>query len=666
MPYTLTRSNGTTLAIIQDGSIDNSTDITFVGKNYAGYGQTVNENFVKLLENFANSRQPAKPVPGQIWFDSGTLKVKFYDGSNFKALTSLSTATNRPSNLVIGDQWFDTVDKKLYVYDGTDFTMIGPEKSQNVLQSSLSTTSIPRAGNSPAQALQLGIGTGAGSTVAILSQTPITPDPASDVVLNQHFYNIQQGINLPGTSYPGAGIPNTSFNFTDQTHSAVQKYAAVPNPANPWIFYGGSSSAWGLIEADDAGGFNFYDSKSYVRRSEFGAYDGPIVINNDAGITIGLNRIIKLHVTNNYTGNLSNLNGQKINFNTTVNNTLTNVLSLDYNAGTLVVLPNPTQIVDLGATGAWFNNGYVKTLNASSLNTSTTGIISGVWTLSAGSQIVGGSVIATLATTSTNSTKLESYLKDGMTFVHAEIDDVINSAGSIVQRDPYGLVRATGIKASLTGTSVVKGNWIIDPAGGTFQATALLGVVGGAYAAADTTATNGTIVQRDAIGGVNATIVTTPWLKAGPLTSSSGKITGAWVLDGSSTLEATYADIAERYAADDVYYPGTVLVVGGEKEVTVTRTRANTKVAGIVSTNPAFKLNGSAGEDDTHPYIALKGRVPCKVFGIVKKGDRLVSSTHAGCAEAFTPGDDPGAVLGIALADNFVLDQATLIEVLVK
>ena len=109
--------------------------------------------------------------------------------------------------------------------------------------------------------------------------------------------------------------------------------------------------------------------------------------------------------------------------------------------------------------------------------------------------------------------------------------------------------------------------------------------------------------------------------------------------------------MAERYASDAVYAPGTVLVIGGSAEVTVTTQRANSAKAGIVSTNPAYTLNADAGNDDTHPLIALAGRVPCMVIGPVKKGDLLVTSSRPGFAESAQGGDSPTAVLGRALAD---------------
>ena len=81
MAYQVDRFNGTFLVSVDDGTIDTTTDIRFVGKNYAGYGEVQNENFLHLLENFANTSAPPKVLTGQIWYDSGNKKLKFYDGN---------------------------------------------------------------------------------------------------------------------------------------------------------------------------------------------------------------------------------------------------------------------------------------------------------------------------------------------------------------------------------------------------------------------------------------------------------------------------------------------------------------------------------------------------------------------------------------------------------
>lgn len=132
-------------------------------------------------------------------------------------------------------------------------------------------------------------------------------------------------------------------------------------------------------------------------------------------------------------------------------------------------------------------------------------------------------------------------------------------------------------------------------------------------------------------------------------THDLGTATEQWNTIYGHAVEATYADLAERYAADAPYEPGTVLVFGGEAEVTTTTMLSNTKVVGIVSTEPALKMNSAAGNSQTHPYIALKGRVPCKVIGKIEKGDLLVTSDKAGYAKASLGVPMIGTVIGKAI-----------------
>jgi hypothetical protein len=150
---------------------------------------------------------------------------------------------------------------------------------------------------------------------------------------------------------------------------------------------------------------------------------------------------------------------------------------------------------------------------------------------------------------------------------------------------------------------------------------------GTTYISASTSSQATTIAQRDISGSLYAT-----------------------VFNGVAT-SARYADLAERYEADAVYEEGTVLVIGGDKEVTITEKYSDTRVAGIVSKNPAYMMNSEAGTDETHPYIALKGRVPCKVVGTINKGDLLVTSTFPGYATATTH-PDVATVIGKALGNQ--------------
>lgn len=130
MAYQINKTDGTILAAVADGQLDDlSSDITLIGKNYSGFGETINENFVKLLENFASTSPPERPIRGQIWFDVGEAKIKVYSGNGFVPVSSATIATTQPLNLGVGDLWFNSTDKQLYFYDGSTTILLGPDYS---------------------------------------------------------------------------------------------------------------------------------------------------------------------------------------------------------------------------------------------------------------------------------------------------------------------------------------------------------------------------------------------------------------------------------------------------------------------------------------------------------------------------------------------------------
>ena len=127
-----------------------------------------------------------------------------------------------------------------------------------------------------------------------------------------------------------------------------------------------------------------------------------------------------------------------------------------------------------------------------------------------------------------------------------------------------------------------------------------------------------------------------------------------------TAAQAQYADLAEKFAADQDYEPGTVVVFGGEQEVTVAQNSADTRVAGVISTNPSYLMNAqiiAAHSVD----IALQGRVPVKVIGPVSKGDLMVSAANGHAQAMATP--PVGSVIGKSL-QNFSGDRG-VIEIVV-
>ena len=128
----------------------------------------------------------------------------------------------------------------------------------------------------------------------------------------------------------------------------------------------------------------------------------------------------------------------------------------------------------------------------------------------------------------------------------------------------------------------------------------------------------------------------------------------------AQSTTALYADVAERFAADEIYAPGTVVELGGSAEITRVQTDASDRVFGVISTRPAFTMNGGAGDDDTHPPVAMTGRVPVIVTGVVSKGDRLISAGD-GVARAALPGEATAFnVIGRALASKSTADIGTV------
>jgi hypothetical protein len=130
MAYQINKTDGSIVSTVADGQVDQlSTDLTLIGKNYSGFGEALNENFIKLLENFSGTTRPSKPIRGQVWFDSSELKLKVYSGSEFLPVSSATISSTQPSSLGVGDLWFNDIDRQLYFFDGTNTILLGPAYS---------------------------------------------------------------------------------------------------------------------------------------------------------------------------------------------------------------------------------------------------------------------------------------------------------------------------------------------------------------------------------------------------------------------------------------------------------------------------------------------------------------------------------------------------------
>jgi len=447
MAYTINLTDGTIFATVADGTINTSSSMILVGKNYAGYGEFLDENFIHLLENGANTTAPGAPLTGQLWWDKSSNTMKVYNGTTFKTISAATASASTPTSNVTGDLWFDTTNQQLKVYNGTSFILVGPASTS-----------------------------GQGTSGAIV--TTITDNVAVDHVVVQLFVNntIVGIISKDATFTPQVAI--TGFATIGP---GIQLSSTVSNA----LFRGTSTNAQQLDGIASTG---------FIQRNVNQTTTGTLGILNDSGLSVGADSDARIIIT-----------------------------------GSDVFLRNQTQDGNLTFQ---VNDGGVNTT-------------------------------------------------------------AINING------------ATGVPG-VTGLTNLNGNGV------------------------------------------------------GNLGSSTGYFNTVF----ATATTALYADVAERFAADTVYEPGTVVELGGSAEITKSISELSDNVFGVISTRAAFTMNHGAGSDETHPPVAMTGRVPVCVTGSVRKGDRLVSAGN-GLARAALPGEATAFnVIGRALEDRQATDEG-MVEAIV-
>ena len=570
MAYQVDKFNGAFFVSVEDGTIDTTSDLRFVGKNYAGYGEVQNENFLHILENFANATAPPKVITGQIWFDSANKKLKFYDGSRFKLAGGAEVSTTAPSGLSTGDFWWDSAAKQLYAWTGTEFALIGPEASPD-LGSSIVSASVVKGT----------VGTAVGphtilkviaddKVIGIFSKTAFTLDNAQNAI--DDFTVVKKGFTLAKSQ---TGISTDDF-----------------------VMWGTANNAARL------GGFA---ADQYLKQGE-NSFTGEVKF-FDPGFTVGDGNDFRLRVEGGDEVIVENRLGNPITFRITVVET-TDERDVAVITSTGVV-PGNDNAYALGASGSRWSNVYATT-HTGNLVGNVTGNSSGVHTGNvlasdntvminaatkqigfAGANIVGtltGSVTGT-ASAATNASRLND--------LDPSITVPITATATIPIRNTSGNILANqfiGIADKTDRTFIDKTDAVVDPAWND-------AVTSTKYRTARLTATAYSIAARDSGGNIAA------------------------VLFQGTATSARYADLAEKYLADTEYDVGTVMVIGGDAEVTAST--YGELAIGVISENPAYMMNS---ELEGGVYVALKGRVPIKVKGAVRKGDRLVAGDQ-GCAQ---------------------------------
>lgn len=412
-----------------------------VGKNYAGYGEFLDENFIHLLENGSNTVAPGAPLVGQLWWDKSANTMKVYNGTVFKTIGSATASASAPTSNVTGDLWFDTTNQQLKCWNGTTFILIGPA--------------------------------GDPATAEVVIET-IADNLSVDHVIIRF---VIESVSL--------AIMSKDATFTPQL--AITGFATIGPGINLSTTV---ASALFRGTATDSQTLDGLDSTSFMRSDAAATNNTSISITADAGLTVGASN-----------------NGRLL------------------ASGSDIVVRNQTSNGDLNL----------------SVN-------------------IGGS-----QTTAVN--------VDGA-----------------------------------TGSTGVRG-----------------------------------------ITNLNANAV-------GNIGSASTYFNTVF----ATATTALYADVAERFHADETYAPGTVVELGGPNEITISQSDLSENVFGVISTRAAYLMNAGAGTDATHPPVAMTGRVPVRVIGTVRKGDRLVSA-GAGLARAARREEITAYnVIGRALRDKTTTEEGTV------
>jgi len=243
--------------------------------------------------------------------------------------------------------------------------------------------------------------------------------------------------------------------------------------------------------------------------------------------------------------------------------------------------------------------------------------------------VAGGNVSGTVASaTSASSATTAGSTSSSATFNNSGsgVTSGTSFNGGTARTISYNTIGAP----STTGTNA-SGTWSINVTGSAGSATTATRAATVTTAAQPNITSVGTLSSLNVTGTTNTGTIQSTTLTAGS-NSTAGSIIGDWTLTSGSTLNATYADLAEKYTADEDYEAGTVVLFAGEAELTACGNHASHAVAGIITTNPAQVYNAecTAGEGEFVVELALIGRVPCKVIGPVHKGDLIVSSEAPG------------------------------------
>ena len=608
MAYTINLTDGTVFATVNDGTVNTSSSVTLVGKNYAGYGEFLDENFIQMLENFAKTTAPAAPLTGQLWFNKTNNLLNVYNGTAFKTLSITTASASAPSSNVTGDLWYDTTNQQLNVYTGAAFLVVGPAYTSASGTAGAIPETVNDSGATPHFVTSIYVNN---TRVAIYNDGATFTAAAPTATL---FPTVFKGVTMSndtGTNMSGNLIGSGNVTVTTNLNTVLATFTGTGANIAGYTSASGNVTGGNILTAGQVSATGNVTGANFIGNVIPPAGSAVSTTGNVIGGNILTGGLVS--ATGTVTG--SSLLGAVVSVtgNITGGNVLggANVNATTHTGTTVSVTGNITggNIVTVGLISA-------------------TGNVSGNFFLGNGSQLTGVAAAASAAQIELGTSNIKFSGSGGSatiniggtsnvividtTTIYANVANVqsivknsANAVGNIGSTTNYfnqtftDRVNATTVSVSgnITGGNVL-GGANVNATTHTGTTASLSGnitggnIVTAGLISATGNITGGNLVTSGTTGIVSVNSIThTGTNAAGNIGSSSSYFNQVF----ATATTALYADVAERFAADEVLEAGTVVELGGSAEITRSLTELSENVFGVISTRAAYLMNGGAG-----------------------------------------------------------------------
>ena len=382
MSYSITNSSGNLIATVQDATINAvTTSLSLIGRDYAGYGAFLNENFVYLLENFANNAAPSNPVTGQLWYNTTLNTLEVYNSAlgGWKPISSSIAASTAPANAVstVGDLWWNTANNQLYVYSGTAWILIGPPSTTAGVTSGAVVETIYDSSNNPHVVIKFYI---SNNIVGIVSydgqftpQTTLSGFPTINPGFNLATSDVLIGSQFTGDASNALklnGLSASAFLRSDQNATTAYQITAGAGfvvASDLYTTLDAANNQVSINSVTNNRNLNFYVNQNNIKTAAIGitASTGTVTF-----------------------ANIVNVGGALTSFGAFTANSTVSIVGTTTLQNSL--LPYGNNTINIGSTGTPFANVYASTF-AGNLNGNVTASIISV----SGNVLISGYPAAT-------------------------------------------------------------------------------------------------------------------------------------------------------------------------------------------------------------------------------------------------------------------------------